>query len=201
MTAEEKSRYWKTALQNPELLQLVLTIFYFVLMLIVSAVDFKGVQLQPAIVMPKTPYERKFEYWEVAGYSVLLVCSWFFLVGCYRQLIRKAKRMEIYDLRESQTSFFNRFRDQLSLLSFYLIFSWLAFILWSTLAFWITRWVEFILFGIFGSGCLLCFARAYTYFALNDFEYLQDVEKLNKKIDRHNEQIGEMEVKKAQIQQ
>jgi hypothetical protein len=72
--------------------------------------------------------------------------------------------------------------------------------MWGSLGFWVTGWIEFISFGIFGSGCLIMFARAYTYFCLNDFEYLQDVEKLNKKIDRHNKNINDMELKKAEIQ-
>ena len=129
-----------------------------------------------------------------------MVLSWFFLVGCYRQLVRKAKRMEVYD-RGSQTSIFSRFSQYLSLLSIYLIFAWLACTLWAALGYSVTGFNEFISFGIFGSACFLCFARAYTYFALNDFEYFQDVEKLNKWVDKHNKNIGEMEVKKAEIQQ
>jgi len=171
MTEEEKNLFWRRQLSNPELLQLILTIFYFILMLVVSAVEIKGVFLMPAIVMPGTSMEKEFEYWEVAGYSVLLMLSWFFLVGCYRQLIRKAQRMEVYD-KGSQTSLFSRFSDYISLLSIYLIFSWIACILWSVLGYWVTGWIEFISFGIFGSACTICFARAYTYFALNDFEYL-----------------------------
>jgi hypothetical protein len=85
-------------------------------------------------------------------------------------------------------------------MSFYLIFSWLACVLWAILGFWVSEWFEFISFGIFGSGALLCFARAYVYLTLNDFEYLQDVNKLNKKIDRHNKDIDDMEIKKSEIQ-
>jgi hypothetical protein len=169
-------------------------------MIAVSAVEIKGVFLMPAIVMPGTDMEKEFAFWEVAGYSVLLMLSWFFLVGCYRQLIRKAKKMEVYD-KGSQKSLFSRFSKYVSLLSLYLIFAWIACILWSILGYWVTGWIEFISFGIFGSACFICFARAYTYFALNDFEYLQDVEKLNKRIDRHNVNIGELEKRKADIQQ
>ena len=76
-------------------------------MIAVSAVEIKGVFLMPAIVMPGTDMEKEFAFWEVAGYSVLLMLSWFFLVGCYRQLIRKAKKMEVYD-KGSQKSLFSR---------------------------------------------------------------------------------------------
>jgi hypothetical protein len=107
--------------------------------------------------------------------------------------------MEVFD-NDSQVSMFSGLRKYISLLSVYLIFSWFACILWASLGYWVSGWMEFISFGIFGSGCVLMFARAYTYFSLNDFEYFQDVEKLNKKIDRHNKNIDDMELKKSEIQ-
>ena len=82
-------------------------------------------------------------------------------------------------------------------MSFYLIFSWIASVVWSIIGFRATRLWEFITFGVFGSGFVLCFARAFVYFALNDFEYLQDVNKVNKGIDKHNKNIDLMEIKKA----
>lgn len=35
---------------------------------------------------------------------------------------------------------------------------------------------------------------------MNDFEYFQDVEKLNKYIDKHNQKVDENQVKRKQIQ-
>jgi hypothetical protein len=113
-------------------------------------------------------------------------------------LIRKAKKMEVFN-KDNQTSLFARFEKYISLMSVYLIFSWFAFVLWASLGLWVTERFEFISFGIFGSGCLLSFVRAYVYFALNDFEYLQDVNKLNKMIDKHNMNINAMEIKKLEI--
>ena len=97
-------------------------------------------------------------------------------------------KMEVFD-DNAQVSIFSAFKKYISLLSIYLILSWFACIIWASIGYSITGWNEFISMGIFGSGCLILFARAYTYFSLNDFEYLQDVEKLNKKIDRHNKNI------------
>jgi hypothetical protein len=43
-------------LSNPELLQFVLTVFYLILMFLVSIIEFKGVVLKPAIVMAGTKH-------------------------------------------------------------------------------------------------------------------------------------------------
>ena len=45
------------------------------------------------------------------------------------------------------------------------------------------------------------YGRGFVYFALNDFDYFQNVKKLNLAIDKHNENIASMEKKKADIQQ
>ena len=44
------------------------------------------------------------------------------------------------------------------------------------------------------------FTQAYLYFIVNEFNYTQNVEKLNKRIDQHNKDIGETEKRKAEIQ-
>jgi len=43
------------------------------------------------------------------------------------------------------------------------------------------------------------YLRALTYFSLNEFDYFQDIGKLNKQIDKHNKKIEKMEKKKAEI--
>mgnify|MGYP006899652061 FL=1 len=47
---------------------------------------------------------------------------------------------------------------------------------------------------------LLSYAQGYLYFICNDHDYFQDVEKLNRRIDKHNKNIGELELRKADIQ-
>jgi hypothetical protein len=44
-TEQQRNEYWRKTLSNPELLQLILTVFYFILMIIISAVDINGVDL------------------------------------------------------------------------------------------------------------------------------------------------------------
>ena len=180
---------------NPELLQLILTILYMALLSILSVVEIKGVFLMPAIV-----WDRELEYWQVGCYTIGFVFSLFFCIGCYRLLKRKAFRMEVFDNRKTK-SIFLRFNKYLSLMSIYLILTWFAFVTWSIILYANTESFNFISLGIFGSGAILCFARAYVYFILNDYNYLQDVNKLNKFIDRHNKKIEQMEINKAKIQE
>ena len=89
--------------------------------------------------------------------------------------------MEVFDQRKSK-----RCTKYISLLSIYMILAWFAFVTWSVILYINTKSFDFISLGVFGSGALLCFARAYVFFILNDYNYLQNVNKLNKFIDRHN---------------
>jgi len=180
---------------NPELLQLILTILYMALLSVLSVVEITGVYLMPAIV-----WDKELEYWQVGLYTIGFVFSLFFCIGCYRLMKRKAFRMEVFDNRKTK-SIFLRFSKYLSLMSIYLILTWLALVTWSIILYAKTESFNFISLGVFGSGAVLCFARAYVYFILNDYNYLQDVNKLNKFIDRHNKKIEEMEIKKAKIQE
>jgi hypothetical protein len=58
MSEDQKDSYWRKTLSNPELLQLILTILYMVLMVVISSIEIKGVYLAPAIING-----RVLEYW------------------------------------------------------------------------------------------------------------------------------------------
>lgn len=85
-------------------------------------------------------------------------------------------------------------------MSIYMIITWIAIIIWAFIAFWITDSKFFPVWGTAGSGCILSFARAYVFFSMNDFDYLQDIKKLNAFIDNHNRIVSENEKKKEEIQ-
>jgi hypothetical protein len=160
------------------------------LMLVVSSVDFQGVSVRPAIVMAGTAYERRYEFWQVALFSILLVITVCFLLSCFRQLVRKAKGMEVFVSKDQKPN------ERLTMIPI----CWVFCIIWSCLCYWQTGKLESLTIGILGSGCLLCFAGAFTYFALNEFEYFQDIEKLNRKIDMHNKKIDGMEATREKLQ-
>mmetsp|Transcript_25040 Transcript_25040/g.38848 ORF Transcript_25040/g.38848 Transcript_25040/m.38848 type:complete len:519 (+) Transcript_25040:941-2497(+) len=183
---------------NPEVLLLILSIFYVVLMAVISTIEITGVYLSPFVLQGATE-KKEFEYWVVAFLSILLVFSFFFLVGLFRISVRKAKRIEQFGAQSSVSMF--KQVSFLSLLSFYEVFSFIACAIWSGIAFWITEEEYYLIYGVFGSATLILFARAFVYFALNDFDYFQDVEKLNKWVDKHNKKIDQFEIKKEEIQQ
>lgn len=73
--------------------------------------------------------------------------------------------------------------------------------IWSGVAFWATSKAYVLIGGLIGPAVIMFYGRGFVYFALNDFDYFQNVKKLNLAIDKHNENIASMEKKKADIQQ
>ena len=51
---------------------------------VLSVVDIKGVYLMPAVIMTGTDAERELEYWQVGLYTMGLMFSLYFVIGCYR---------------------------------------------------------------------------------------------------------------------
>lgn len=73
-------------------------------------------------------------------------------------------------------------------------------ILWAIFIWWVSGKTSTLFIMIFGGIGFLSFVQAYLYLIVNDYNYTQNVEKLNKMIDKHNKEIEEMEVRKADIQ-
>lgn len=164
-----------------------------IFILIIQYTDFEGKEITPFIVMPGTPQEKKLEPITACLFSILLSFTFYFVMGLGRLSIRTATRCEQLGAEETQSLLKNKFID---LLSIYMILVYIGFFIWAFIAYWITDSKFFPIWGTTGSGCILCFLRAYIYFCMNDFEYFQDVEKLNAFIDRHNKKIDENEKKK-----
>lgn len=80
-----------------------------------------------------------------------------------------------------------------------MIFTFIAAVFWSIFWFWYTEKAAVLYIGIFGSAAFLSYVMAYLYFVLNEYDYFQDVEKVNRRIDRHNANITRMEKKKEDI--
>ena len=57
---------------------------------------------------------------------------------------------------------------------------------WSYFAYTVINNFGVLIIGVCGTLCFLSYLQAYLYFVCNEFDYTQDVEKLNKRIDRHN---------------
>ena len=89
---------------------------------------------------------------------------------------------------DSASSIFTRFKKYIDIMTIYIIISWCISMIWAGVI------VSFqgvgdgyvIVFGTLLAPCIMAFCRAMVYFKLNDFEYHQDVKKLNRWIDKHN---------------
>lgn len=86
------------------------------------------------------------------------------------------------------------------MLTIYIILAFLGIVAWGFIAFWITESKFFPIWGTCGAGCILSYFRAYVFFAMNDFEYFQNVEKLNAYIDKHNKEVEENAEKRVKVQ-
>ena len=119
----------------------------------------------------------------MAGLSIILAISTYFGVGSYRLLVRKATRMEIYDTHKPETASCCTGRDYLGQLHLYLLLTFVCCTFWSVFGWWMTQRVQYLYLGILGSASFLAYVSAYLYFVLNEFDYFQDVEKVNKRIE------------------
>lgn len=178
---------------------LFLTILYIIFIIIIEAISPKN--LSEFILNYSNPDKsthKKLRPIVAALFSILLIFTFYFVLACIRIMIRKATRCQQYGQEDVQ-SLLKNFK-YVDLMTLYMVFCWLAFVIWAVIGNWILKSTPFLLWGIIGSLVILSFGRAYVFFALNDWDYFQDVEKLNKFIDRHNKEVVENEKKKLVIQ-
>ena len=130
--------------------------------------------------------------------SIFFVLSFYFFVALIRIYARKATGAEQFG-EAKKKSILRKF-DFIGPMGFFIIFVFVICWIWGLILYAITSIAYFIVFGTLGSMAILAFTRGYVYFTINEYDYFEDVEKLNKKIDRHNKRIDEVEKKKAEIQ-
>jgi len=81
---------------NPLILFFVLTLFYFIFIIVIQYADFKGKEdLKDFVLMPNTPeLRKKIDPIEACLFSILLVFNWYFVMCLARLSIRKAAKWE-----------------------------------------------------------------------------------------------------------
>lgn len=182
---------------NPFYLIIALTALYLIFIIIIQYADFKGKEdLKDFYLMPGTEQQKKLEPIHACLFSILLVFSFYYFIGLARLAIRKAMRLEAKGAQSTKSWLQNKMVD---LLTIYIILCLVASTIWGFIALWATEKKMWAVWGTCGAGSVLCFLRAYVYFAINDFEYFQDVKKLNAFIDRHNKKIEENTKKREKI--
>ena len=140
---------------------------------------------------------KQISFIQMAGLSILFAGSFFNLMCLMRLYYRKSKNMEAYDNKKA-------FVVREKYISHWFVFMVLCLItsfIWSICAYFVTDKIGALIIGICGSICILSYFQAYLYFDCNEFDYFQDVEKLKRKIDKHNKDIDAMEQNKVEIQE
>ena len=179
---------------NPGWFLLVLSLLYLILLICVELIDFQGKKLI-AIKIERTGVQLK--TYSAALLSYYYVLTLFILFCMLRIYIRKGSKCENYGTDISCCKCFpkNNFFD---IMVIFMIITWLIAIGWGVIFNWIYGRVEYIIWSTCGIPAILLYLRGLVFFILNDFEYTQDVEKLNNYIDQHNQAIDEAESKKKQ---
>jgi len=138
--AEAAAQALKRGARSPELLLGILTVYFAVLVGLVSSIKIAGVDLKPIQIPQKDGSAAKeLSYPVVAGLSIVLAISTYFCAGFYRLLVRKATRMEIYDSRKTQSASCCTGKDCLGQLNLYLLLTFVCCAFWSAFGFWVTR--------------------------------------------------------------
>lgn len=182
---------------NPELLLGILSVFYIILMFVIYGINIKGVTLRKFYINRKDKDPLELSYGIAAVLSLILVLSFYFLVGAFRLSVRKARKLDIYGQKVAKTIFSQQ--KFFSVLTVYQILAWLACVGWTCVGAFVYNSKVSLVYGVFGSGCLILFSRAYIFFALNGMFYFEDVEKVNKGIEKHNKEVEKFEQKKAEV--
>ena len=181
----------------PSLLLAILTIFYLALMFFVQFFDFKGKKITPWIIHSV----NKELTTGVAGFlSFLLLGTFYVQVAMIRVFIRKANKTERMGQEGQLKSILTQYKF-FGILTIHMILAYITLLPWIAVAYWVSNSYQAIVWGLFSPIILMFYGRACVYLKLNDFDYFQDVERLNKAIDKHNNRIMDLEKKKSEIQQ
>ena len=162
---------------TPEFLLMAATVLFGVLLTVMKAIQPNGVPLV------KRKVEREnFEFWAFGLFALLLVFLVFFLILVYRIFKRKLNGID------SKVYLYVHYK-QIDLFWFFLIILYSLIAAAVVLAYWVTNDKRYLIVGLFAPPSVGLLLNAYLKFALNDFNYLQDIKSLNKTITKHNKRI------------
>lgn len=182
---------------NPFYLIIILTLLYLIFIIIIQYADFKGKeQLRPFILMAGTAQQKLLEPIFACLFSILLVVTIYLIIALIRLAIRKVTNCDKNGAEPTKSILQNKFVD---LLTIYILLTFIGVVIWGFIAYWITESKFYPIWGTCGAGCVLSYFRAFIFFAMNDFEYFQNIEKLNAYIDKHNKKVDENSKKRAKI--
>lgn len=164
--------------RSPEFLLLFITTCSVILFVVLYVTEPRGV---PLLRLDIDDWE--YPYYINGVFCLLLVATFFALLGTFRLFIRKKRKIE------PKIFYFIKSRRY----DMYWIYITASFILCGAvglIAYWITDILSYFLVIIFVSIFVIMYLNAFLHYVMNDYEILQDITQFNLKIDKHNERIG-----------
>lgn len=164
--------------RSPEFLLLFITTCSVILFVVLYVTEPRGVPLLRLDID-----EWEYPYYINGVFCLLLVATFFALLGTFRLFIRKKRKIE------PKIFYFIKSRRY----DMYWIYITASFILCGAvglIAYWITDILSYFLVIIFVSIFVIMYLNAFLHYVMNDYEILQDITQFNLKIDKHNERIG-----------
>jgi cell shape-determining protein MreC len=125
-------------------------------------------------------------------YCILIVATFFSLLGTYRLFMRKKRKIE------PQIHFYLKNKR----FDMYWIFISAAFIFLAAIGlicYWITQVVSYFLVIVFVSIFIIAYLNAYLHYVMNDYYLFQDVEKINNYVRKHNSKLADLREKVDKI--
>jgi hypothetical protein len=168
---------------TPEFLLTLCTVLLAVLIAVLEAVRPDGVPLKD-----ETFDTKEFSFWVYGLFSVLLVFTFFFAILVYRVFKRKRNGID------SKVYLFVTFKH-FDLYWFFLLILYGFLCIISCILYWTSDDQRYLIVGLLAPISVALLLNAYLKFAQNDFNYLEDISKINKWIDIHNTKIDEVKDK------
>ena len=169
--------------KTPEFILGFTTLVFVLLIAILEAVQPKNV--------PLNDYElgdRSYPFYAWALFSVLAIGIIFALEITYRIYRRKRKNIQ----GKFEYYVVSRRFDQYW---FFMIFTYGFIVLAAIMAWYSTDEETWLAVGIIGPLALILLVNAYVHYVLNDYNVLQNIEKLNKRIVKHNSKMEKLRIK------
>jgi hypothetical protein len=146
------------------------------------AFDFEGVDVNDIVFKVKTENIDEtvtFTPTETAFMSVMIVLTEFCFFLSWRTFSRKR-----YDVKDQTYYYIFNWRFDTYYISFVTLY--LIVIAWCVTVYWNYKNVPLLVAGLIVPGIVLCMGNGYLFLVKNDFDFFQNIGKLNRKIAKNN---------------
>ena len=163
LSNEEASEQLLKTVGSPEILLLILTLLYFVLISFLANVKINGVDLASWYLFGM----KEIGFVKMSILSIVFSITFYVYLVLVRLFIRKAKKMEAFESKKALKV------ETLNVTSWmlFVFFAALFSFYWSYFAWTVSDSFGILIIGVFGTLCILSYTQAYLYFVCNEFDY------------------------------